>query len=323
VTQRALYEVRERPSKAYSWRAFLFANIIVELPYQIISGILLYACFYYPVVGVQASERQVLVLLYSIQFFVFASSFASMTIAALPDTVTASGVVIMLTLMSIVFCGVLQSPTALPGFWIFMYRVSPFTYWIGGIVSTMLHSRLVECSPAETMIFNPPENQTCGQYLAGFLEGAIGQLQNPDDTQQCRYCSVTVADQFLQGSKIFWTERWRNFGIVWAYVIFNIFVAALTYYLFQTEKRLQQNSAHSDQPDVRIAVGFCSHSTTCIRHVRWLQWKTNDQTRSSLFIFLYVIIGLLVSYNPLLLSHIYNVHNVILHLNVGFSYSLK
>jgi hypothetical protein len=94
-------------------------------------------------------------------------------------------------------------------------------------------------------------------------------------------------------------------------------------FCFQTEKRLQQNSAHSDQPDVRIAVGFCSHSTTCIRHVRWLQWKTNDQTRSSLFIFLYVIIGLLVSYNPLLLSHIYNVHNVILHLNVGFSYSLK
>jgi ATP-binding cassette subfamily G (WHITE) protein 2 (PDR) len=235
VTQRALYEVRERPSKAYSWRAFLLANIIVELPYQIISGILLYACFYYPVVGVQASERQVLVLLYSIQFFVFASSFASMTIAALPDTVTASGVVIMLTLMSIVFCGVLQSPTALPGFWIFMYRVSPFTYWIGGIVSTMLHSRLVECSQAETMIFSPPENQTCGQYLASFLESAIGQLQNPDDTQHCRYCSVTIADQFLQGSKIFWTERWRNFGIVWAYVIFNIFVAALTYYLFRVK----------------------------------------------------------------------------------------
>ena len=146
MTQRALYEVRERPSKAYSWRAFLFANIIVELPYQIISGILLYACFYYPVVGVQASERQVLVLLYSIQFFVFASSFASMTIAALPDTVTASGVVIMLTLMSIVFCGVLQSPTALPGFWIFMYRVSPFTYWIAGnTLQASWRVRLVSC----------------------------------------------------------------------------------------------------------------------------------------------------------------------------------
>jgi len=31
VTQRSLYEVRERPSKAYSWVAFMFANIFVEV----------------------------------------------------------------------------------------------------------------------------------------------------------------------------------------------------------------------------------------------------------------------------------------------------
>ncbi|MGG6495547.1 UNVERIFIED_CONTAM: ABC transporter permease, partial [Bacteroidetes bacterium 56_B9] len=28
VTQRSLYEVRERPSKAYSWVAFIIANIV-------------------------------------------------------------------------------------------------------------------------------------------------------------------------------------------------------------------------------------------------------------------------------------------------------
>jgi len=43
VTQRDLYEVRERPSKAYSWKAFLIANIIVEIPYQVLLGILVYA----------------------------------------------------------------------------------------------------------------------------------------------------------------------------------------------------------------------------------------------------------------------------------------
>lgn len=32
VLQRSLYEVRERPSKAYSWAAFLVANVIVEIP---------------------------------------------------------------------------------------------------------------------------------------------------------------------------------------------------------------------------------------------------------------------------------------------------
>ncbi|KAH0429411.1 ABC-2 type transporter [Colletotrichum camelliae] len=236
VTQRSLYEVRERPSKAYSWKAFMFANIIVEIPYQIVTGILIFACFYYPVIGIQSSVRQVTVLLFAIQLLVYASSFAHMTIAAFPDALTASGVVTLLVLMSLTFCGVLQSPTALPGFWIFMYRVSPFTYWVAGIVSTQLHGRPVTCSADETSVFNPPANQTCGEYLADYLKMAPGQLQNPDATESCRYCSLSNADQYLSGSNIFYDERWRNFGIMWAFIFFNIFVAVVSYYLVRVKK---------------------------------------------------------------------------------------
>ncbi|KAF6803584.1 ABC multidrug transporter [Colletotrichum musicola] len=236
VTQRSLYEVRERPSKAYSWKAFMFANIVVEVPYQIVTGILIFACFYYPVVGIQSSARQGLVLLFAIQLFIYASSFAHMTIAAFPDALTASGVVTLLVLMSLTFCGVLQSPAALPGFWIFMYRVSPFTYWVAGIVSTQLHDRPVSCSASETSIFNPPANQTCGEYLSGYLETAPGRLQNPDAVEACRYCSLSNGDQYLAGSNIFYDERWRNFGIVWAFVVFNVFVAVVSYYLVRVKK---------------------------------------------------------------------------------------
>lgn len=160
-----------------------------------------------------------------------------MTIAALPDAQTAGGIVTLLTMMSIMFNGVLQSPSALPGFWIFMYRVSPFTYWIAGMVATQMHGRLVTCSAAETSIFNPPSGQTCGTYLASYLENAPGQLQNPNDTESCRYCSLSIADQYLAGSNIYWSERWRNFGIMWAYICFDIFVAVFTYYLFRVRKR--------------------------------------------------------------------------------------
>ncbi|KAK4949281.1 hypothetical protein LTR10_011898 [Elasticomyces elasticus] len=127
VTQRLLYEVRERPSKAYSWKAFLFANIVVEIPYQTFTAILVFACFYYPVVGVQSSERQGLVLLFTIEFFIYASSFAHLLIAALPDARTAGSVATALFAMTLVFNGVMQPPNALPGFWIFMFRVSPLT----------------------------------------------------------------------------------------------------------------------------------------------------------------------------------------------------
>ncbi len=236
ITQRSLYEVRERPSKAYSWKAFVIANVIVEIPYQIITGILIWACFYYAVVGVQSSGRQILVLLFVVQLFIYASAFAHMTIAAMPNAQTAASIVTLLSLMSTIFSGVLQTPTALPGFWIFMYRVSPFTYWIGGIVATELHGRLVTCLASETSIFNPPSGQTCGQYLGPFLALAPGQLQNPNDTTQCRYCAFTTADQFLAVSEIFWDQRWRNYGIFWAYIAFNIFMVTFLYYIFRVKK---------------------------------------------------------------------------------------
>ncbi|KAM5341482.1 hypothetical protein ACJ41O_014513 [Fusarium nematophilum] len=236
LTQRDLYEVRERPSKAYSWKAFMIANVIIEIPYQVLTGILMFATFYYPIVGVQSSARQGLVLLFMIQLMLYASSFAQMTIAAFPDALTASGIVTLLVLLSLTFCGVMQSPTALPGFWIFMYRVSPFTYWVAGIASTELSGRAITCSVDETSIFNPPANQTCGEYMADYLTMAPGQLQNPDASEQCQYCSLSNADQFMAGSNIYYSERWRNFGIVWAYIAFNIFVAVVSYYLFRVKK---------------------------------------------------------------------------------------
>ncbi|PLB49697.1 ATP-binding cassette transporter [Aspergillus steynii IBT 23096] len=237
VTQRSLYEVRERPSKAYSWKAFLIANITVEIPYQIIMGILTFACYYYPVVGNgQTSDRQVIVLLYCIQFYVYASTFAHMVIAAIEDTVTASAIVVLLFSMSLTFCGVMQPPSALSGFWIFMYRASPFTYWIGGMAGTQLHGRPVICSEAELATFDPPSGQTCQEYLGGMLGVAGGQLMNPEATSSCNYCSLSVADEYMASVGIHWEHRWRNFGILWAYIAFNIFMATVLYYLFRIRR---------------------------------------------------------------------------------------
>ncbi|RMY66568.1 hypothetical protein D0863_08338 [Hortaea werneckii] len=233
VTQRSLYEVRERPSKAYSWKAFLIANIVVEIPYQIFTGILVFACFYYPVVGIQGSERQGLVLLFSIEFFIYASTFAHFLIAAMPDAQTAGGIATTLFAMTLIFNGVMQPPDALPGFWIFMYRVSPLTYWVGGIASSMLSGRPIDCSQAEASIFDPPQGQTCGEYLRPYLQQAPGTLSNPDATSNCSYCALSGADQFLTSVGISFSDRWRNFGLLWVYIGFNIMAAVFLYYFFR------------------------------------------------------------------------------------------
>ncbi|KAJ6101283.1 hypothetical protein N7499_000913 [Penicillium canescens] len=257
VTQRSLYEGRERPSKSYSWKAFLIANMVVEVPYMIVMGVLTYACYFYAVVGIPDSATQGTVLLFCIVFFIYASTFTHMVIAGLPDEQTASAVVILLFAMSLTFCGVMQPPTALPGFWIFMYRVSPFTYWVGGMAGTQLHNRAVVCSPAEVSTFSPPSGQTCMQYMQKYINAAGGQLLNPEATSDCNYCSLTVADQYLSSTGIEYSQRWRNFGIMWAFIAFNVFMAVVMYYLVRVKR---WNSADMKESFKKLIPGKKSKS---------------------------------------------------------------
>ncbi|OOF95061.1 hypothetical protein ASPCADRAFT_147116 [Aspergillus carbonarius ITEM 5010] len=226
TTNRALYETRERPSKTYSSFILLLATLLVELLYQVPLSICFWASYSYAVSGIQSSPRQGLLLLFFLQYFISALSFAFLTIP------TSSLLTALLTFMSITFNGVMQPPHALPGFWMFMYRVSPFTYFVSGITATQLHGRDIECSDTEISVFNPPLGQSCGEYLSEYLKTAAGRLLNPAATRDCQYCALSVADQFLAEREYNWDERWRNFGIGWAFVGFNVGVALVIYYLF-------------------------------------------------------------------------------------------
>ena len=125
VIQRSLYEVRERPSKSYSWVAFMLANITVELPYQILLAFFMWVSWYFAVFGEkQSGETRVLMFLFLVEFMLFVSTFSHMIIAAMPDAETAGNIASLLFAMMLTFNGVLQSPTALPGFWIFMCESS-------------------------------------------------------------------------------------------------------------------------------------------------------------------------------------------------------
>jgi len=49
IASRTIYEIRERPSKMYSWSSWVTAQILVELPWNMFSGILLFFCWYWTV----------------------------------------------------------------------------------------------------------------------------------------------------------------------------------------------------------------------------------------------------------------------------------
>ncbi|KAJ5319606.1 CDR ABC transporter [Penicillium brevicompactum] len=234
VVQRSLYEVRERPSRIYSWKVFILSQMLVEIPFQIILGVCAWACFYWSVIGPeQDSERRALIMLFIVQFYIYAASMAQLVVCAIPEPTVAAMLATLMFGLSFIFNGVMQPPDDLPRFWIFMYRVSPFTYYIGGIGATALHNRNVECNAAEMSIFDPPSGQTCGQYMAKYLETASGKLSNWNATSNCEYCSISSADQYLAARQIHWDDRWRNYGIFWCYFVFNIFAAITLYYLFR------------------------------------------------------------------------------------------
>jgi len=236
VAQRALYEARERPSRVYSWKAFIFSQILVEMPWQLLLGICAWASAFYPVFGTSnTSESQGLVLLFLVQFYLYAATMAQMAIAAIENASVAAMLGTLMFGLSFVFSGVLQPPDALPRFWIFMYRVSPFSYYIAGLLSAALHDREITCSDVELSVLDPPAGLTCGEYFAKFLTVAPGRLYNPNDTVSCQYCSMSSADQYLAIRNIDNGQRWRNYGIFCCYSIFNVIATVLLYYLFRVK----------------------------------------------------------------------------------------
>ncbi|KAL4798982.1 ABC-2 type transporter-domain-containing protein [Aspergillus venezuelensis] len=243
VTQRALYEARERPSKAYSWKAFMTANILVELPWNTLMAVLIYVCWYYPV-GLYRNaeptdavhERGALMFLLILTFLLFTSTFSHMIIAGIELAETGGNLANLLFSLCLVFCGVLATPTQLPGFWIFMYRVSPFTYLVSAMLSTGVSGTDAYCEQVEFLTIPSPANSTCREYMQPYIDAAGGYLQNPDATSDCTFCQISKTDTFLLSVSSSYDDAWRNFGLMWVYIVFNIAAAVFIYWLARVPK---------------------------------------------------------------------------------------
>lgn len=112
VTQRALYEVRERPSKAYSWKAFMMASILVELTWSIVMSVPIFFCWYYPIGFYRNAEptnavieRSGIMYLLVLQFMMFTSTFSSMIIAGIEEPDTGSNIAQFMFSLCLVFNG--------------------------------------------------------------------------------------------------------------------------------------------------------------------------------------------------------------------------
>ena len=277
IVQRSVFEARERQSKTYSWPAFLFSNIIVELPWNTLMSVLIFVCWYYPsrlylntLPTHTTAERAGIMFLLIWSFMIFSSTFAYLVVAGIEVAQKAANLANLLFVFSIAFCGVLASPTALPGFWVFMYRVSPFTYLVSAMLGVGVADSEIRCSNVELLHFDPtPLNgslaQSCADYLGPFLAqtGRKGYLTNPSALTDCAFCPIRSTNTFLSRvaaspDPAIW---WRNFGFVLCFSVFNVLGAVLFYWLARVpkaqrahkeEKRSEAQTETDREPEVGI-----------------------------------------------------------------------
>ncbi|WVR07313.1 hypothetical protein IAU60_004354 [Kwoniella sp. DSM 27419] len=256
VVQRSLYESRERPSKTYGWKVFILSNIVVEIPWSMLVGTLFFFCWYYPI-GYYRNAiptntvhvRGALMWLYMQVFFLFTSTFATAIVAGMDMAETAGNIAQLMFSLCLIFNGVLVTYASLPGFWRFMYRVSPFTYLVEGILSVAVANTQVVCSDTEYLHFSPPSGQTCQAYLQTYINYAGGYLQDPSATTDCSFCSISSTNTFLDNFNIKYGNRWRDFGLMWVYIIVNVLAAIGFYWLIRVPKNRGKEKPTTDAQD--------------------------------------------------------------------------
>jgi ABC-type multidrug transport system permease subunit len=112
VTQRALYESRERASKTYSWQVFILSNIAVEIPWNSLMAVIMFFSWYYPI-GLyrnaeptnSVTERSGLMFLFIWAFLIFTSTFTDLVVAGVETAEAAGNIAQLLFSLTLIFCG--------------------------------------------------------------------------------------------------------------------------------------------------------------------------------------------------------------------------
>lgn len=146
----------------------------------------------------------------------------------------------LLFTMCLTFCGILASPDAMPGFWIFMYRCNPFSYLVSAILSVALQDSSVTCSDKELLRFEPEGGQTCGEYMQSYIQNAGGYLISNDTTGSCEYCTISSTNVFLESVSVDKTKRSRDIGIFFCFIVINMIGTVFFYWLARVPKRSRQ-----------------------------------------------------------------------------------
>jgi len=240
---RGLFEVREKPSKMYSWPVMVLGALLVEIPWNFLGGTIYWLPWYYFIQFPSESQRSAyswgLYMLFQLYYCTFGQAMAAIS----PNAMIAS--ILFSTFFSfvVVFCGVVQPPDQLPTFWgSWMFYLSPFTWIMEGMLGDAIGGVAVHCELDEMQQINPPEGQDCS-WINRFaaprdrpeLGGRNGYwVSGPQG--ECMYCLYRYGDDYLDTVKMHADHRYADLGIVVAYIAFNTALLFGLFWLFRIYK---------------------------------------------------------------------------------------
>ncbi|KAG9313752.1 P-loop containing nucleoside triphosphate hydrolase protein [Chiua virens] len=186
MESRTIYEIRERPSRTFTWTAFVISQILIEIPWNVLGVSLFFVCWYWTA-GFDPSRAGFSYLLFGLVYPVYFTTFALAAAVISPTVVIASTLFTTLLSFAIIFTGVLERYSQM-GWWKWMYHISPLTYTIDGLLGQSIGHQLITCAPNELVSINPPSGMMCSAYMNPYISFAGGYLTNPNATIDCHFC---------------------------------------------------------------------------------------------------------------------------------------
>lgn len=239
---RDIYDAREAKSRTFHWSIMILSQFLAELPYTMFASTIAFFCFYFCLKRDNSAPfAGVFFLTYCIIFQMYYISFGLWIFYAASNLIVSAVLVAFLFSFTVSFCGVMQPSGLMPRFWIFVYRVSPYTYLVELLTVLLIHDLPVQCEIMEAAIFRPDHTGiSCGDYSLQFVADNGGYITHPESMFLCTYCNYANGDEFLADENMSYDHLWRDFGILCAFVGFNIFAMFFCYYMFSVKKVLRR-----------------------------------------------------------------------------------
>lgn len=223
IETRTLYMAREYAAKAFSPMVLVTSVILVELPFSTLISSIYFIMFYFPIgLPVEAAQSGYMYLMI-LSVIIYVTSLAIMLSIVAPSFSIINAMVPLVLVSYDLFTGITQRLNLMPAFWRYwMPYVTPMFYYTSGAMGTLIGNRPVHCRQDEAQVFTVPSGVTCLEYASPWIESAAGYLMRPHAADgTCEYCAYKTGSDYLAQIPISPSTKWRDYGVLLAYIVFN------------------------------------------------------------------------------------------------------